>query len=330
MAKSMTKSAIFGHLSQKTALTKKQIDEVMDELHVLATKEAKNGFVLPDFGRLVLANRKARMGRNPQTENHQDPRQACVKFRLAKSMKDRCLARSNGWGTGLSVRQASRPPWNDPLSAVQLRGCMWAPVARPVLDRQVGEPGRRAALRGALLGRARGLGSDAARSRGGGHRRVPPTEAAVEVCRVASWSDRLPRQGAGRWHRHRSTPAPKGLDRIWVRSGFIPVPEAELPKRPSEDDRELGSSAGGAAPRSGARPDAAPPAAAPSRHARAMKGPSAQVRRPSPAVPRSARDNRADEFSSAGPRHGPALPRREYASRAAIGRRLAAGPFSSL
>src|SRR6185295_11800485 len=40
--------------------------------------------------------------------------------------------------------------------------------------------------------------------------------------------------------------------------------------------------------------------------------------------------HRTDEPSSAGPRHGPALPEREYVSRAAVGRRLAAGPFSSL
>jgi len=57
MAKAMTKSAIIGHLSQKTALSKKQINDVMDQLLVLATKEAKNVFVLPNFGRLVLANR---------------------------------------------------------------------------------------------------------------------------------------------------------------------------------------------------------------------------------------------------------------------------------
>src|SRR4029453_9186110 len=63
---------------------------------------------------------------------------------------------------------------------------------------------------------------------------------------------------------------------------------------------------------------------------RGDKGPSAPVRRSSTAVPRNARDKRADELSSAGPRHGPALPQHEYASRAVIGRRLAAGPFSSL
>ncbi|PYO28893.1 MAG: integration host factor, partial [Candidatus Rokuibacteriota bacterium] len=32
MAKSMTKSAIITHLSQKTGLTKKQIGDVMDQL----------------------------------------------------------------------------------------------------------------------------------------------------------------------------------------------------------------------------------------------------------------------------------------------------------
>ncbi len=77
MAKSMTKSAIITHLSQKTTLSKKQVTDVMDQLATLATKEAKNVFVVPNFGRLVLANRKARMGRNPQTGRaDQDPGQA--------------------------------------------------------------------------------------------------------------------------------------------------------------------------------------------------------------------------------------------------------------
>ncbi|PYM13209.1 MAG: DNA-binding protein, partial [Candidatus Rokuibacteriota bacterium] len=67
MAKMMTKSAVMTALAQKTTLSKKQILEVFDETLNLATKEAKNGFVLPGFGKLVVANRKARMGRNPQT-----------------------------------------------------------------------------------------------------------------------------------------------------------------------------------------------------------------------------------------------------------------------
>jgi DNA-binding protein HU-beta len=67
MAKMMTKSATFTHLAQKTNLTKKQVAELFDAVLALANKEAKNGFVVPGFGKLVLANRKARMGRNPQT-----------------------------------------------------------------------------------------------------------------------------------------------------------------------------------------------------------------------------------------------------------------------
>ena len=94
MAKSMTKSAIIAHLSQKTTLTRKQVTDVLDQLHGLAVKEAKNVFVVPNFGRLVLANRKARMGRNPQTgEPIKIPAKRVVKFRLAKALKDAVLGK---------------------------------------------------------------------------------------------------------------------------------------------------------------------------------------------------------------------------------------------
>jgi DNA-binding protein HU-beta len=94
MAKSMTKSAIIGHLAQKANLTKKQVVDLMDQLLSLATKEAKNVFVVPGFGRLVLANRKARMGRNPQTgEPIKIPAKRVVKFRLSKSLKDAVLGK---------------------------------------------------------------------------------------------------------------------------------------------------------------------------------------------------------------------------------------------
>jgi DNA-binding protein HU-beta len=94
MAKTMTKSAIIGHLAQKANLSKKQVVELMDQLLALATKEAKNVFVVPGFGRLVLANRKARMGRNPQTgEPIKIPAKRVVKFRLSKSLKDTVLGK---------------------------------------------------------------------------------------------------------------------------------------------------------------------------------------------------------------------------------------------
>jgi DNA-binding protein HU-beta len=90
----MTKSATYAYLAQKTNLTKKQINEVFDHVLNLATKEAKNGFVLPGFGKLVLANRKARMGRNPQTgEPIKIPAKRVCKFRLAKSLKDTVLGK---------------------------------------------------------------------------------------------------------------------------------------------------------------------------------------------------------------------------------------------
>ncbi|HEY7648257.1 MAG TPA: HU family DNA-binding protein [Methylomirabilota bacterium] len=94
MAKMMTKSATYSHLAQKSEITKKQVAELFDELLRLATKEAKNGFVVPGFGKLVLANRKARMGRNPQTgEPIKIPAKRVCKFRLAKSVKDAVLGK---------------------------------------------------------------------------------------------------------------------------------------------------------------------------------------------------------------------------------------------
>ncbi len=94
MAKMLTKAIIIGYLAQKSNLSKKQMSEIMDNLLTLATKEAKNGFVLPGFGRLVLANRKARMGRNPQTgEPIKIPAKRVVKFRIAKALKDAVLGK---------------------------------------------------------------------------------------------------------------------------------------------------------------------------------------------------------------------------------------------
>ena len=94
MAKAMTKSVIIGTLAQKNGLSKKQVADFMDNLLNLAVKEAKNQFVVPGFGKLVLANRKARMGRNPQTgEPIKIPAKRVVKFRLAKSLKDSVLGK---------------------------------------------------------------------------------------------------------------------------------------------------------------------------------------------------------------------------------------------
>ncbi len=68
MAKAMTKSQIADHVAGKAGITKKAAAQLLDDLAALAYKEAKNTFALPGIGKLVLANRKARMGRNPKSE----------------------------------------------------------------------------------------------------------------------------------------------------------------------------------------------------------------------------------------------------------------------
>ncbi len=94
MAKSMTKSAIIAHLATKTALSKRQVATLLDHQATLAAKEAKNGFQVPGLGKLVLRNRAARMGRNPQTgEPIKIPAKRVVRFRVAKALKDAVLGK---------------------------------------------------------------------------------------------------------------------------------------------------------------------------------------------------------------------------------------------
>jgi len=88
MAKAMTKSEVTGHLADKVGITKRAAGELLDHLATLAYKEAKNTFTLPGLGKLVLVNRKARMGRNPQTGAPlKIPAKRVVKFRVAKACK---------------------------------------------------------------------------------------------------------------------------------------------------------------------------------------------------------------------------------------------------
>jgi len=87
----MTKSQIVAHLAEKAEISKKTAAAVLEELVTLATKEAKSSgqFVVPGLGKAVKANRKARMGRNPQTgEAIKIPAKTVVKFRLAKAFKE--------------------------------------------------------------------------------------------------------------------------------------------------------------------------------------------------------------------------------------------------
>ena len=94
MGKPLTKSQIAEHLAEKSGLTKKAMVEFLDELAALAYREAKNVFTLPGLGKLKLANRKARIGRNPQTGKEiKIPAKRVVKFRVAKAAKDAILGK---------------------------------------------------------------------------------------------------------------------------------------------------------------------------------------------------------------------------------------------
>ena len=87
-AKSLSKSQIASAMAEKIGVTKKQSVQYLDELAQLAYKNAKNTFTLPGLGKLVLVNRKARMGRNPATgETIQIKAKRVVKFRVAKAAK---------------------------------------------------------------------------------------------------------------------------------------------------------------------------------------------------------------------------------------------------
>ena len=94
MAKALSKSQIASEIAEKNGITKKQDTEILETISDLAYKNAKNTFTLPGLGKLVLVNRKARMGRNPATgETIKIAAKRVVKFRVAKACKDAILGK---------------------------------------------------------------------------------------------------------------------------------------------------------------------------------------------------------------------------------------------
>jgi DNA-binding protein HU-beta len=91
MATGLTKTALTRQMAEKLELTNKQASAFLDLLAETAVKETKkNGvFIIPGIGRLVKAERKARIGRNPQTgQAIKIKAKTVVKFRVAKAAKD--------------------------------------------------------------------------------------------------------------------------------------------------------------------------------------------------------------------------------------------------
>ena len=92
MAKALSKSQVAAAIADKNNITKRQAVEILETIADLAYKNAKNSFTLPGLGKLVLVNRKARIGRNPATgEQINIPAKRVVKFRVAKAAKDAIL-----------------------------------------------------------------------------------------------------------------------------------------------------------------------------------------------------------------------------------------------
>lgn len=96
MGKAMTKSQLYRQLAENVELPRKTVVAFMDELTNIAMKETKNNgvFTLPGFGKLRKVNRKARMGRNPQTgEAIKIPAKTVVRFRVSKACKEAAVGK---------------------------------------------------------------------------------------------------------------------------------------------------------------------------------------------------------------------------------------------
>jgi DNA-binding protein HU-beta len=92
--KPMSKKEIITYFVEKFALKKVEVESFLNEFVSIAYKETKKegSFVIPGLGKLVLVNRKARMGRNPATgESIKIKAKKVVKFRVSKVAKDNIL-----------------------------------------------------------------------------------------------------------------------------------------------------------------------------------------------------------------------------------------------
>jgi len=94
--KSMTKSQFLSTLSEKTEMSKKEVSNFIDTIVSVVYEQAtKNGVVIPGLGKLVIVERKARIGRNPATgETIKIPKRKALKFKIAKVAKDKLAPRN--------------------------------------------------------------------------------------------------------------------------------------------------------------------------------------------------------------------------------------------
>jgi len=93
--KPMTKSEVATKLADEVGITKKQVNQFFAAQAALAYKQAKNQYVVPAIGKLVLTERPARemvMRFGPKTgQTVKIPKKKVLKFRVAKAAKDAIL-----------------------------------------------------------------------------------------------------------------------------------------------------------------------------------------------------------------------------------------------
>ncbi len=92
MGKALSKAQLVGRIAEKAGITRKAAHDILQDIANIAYKEARNSFSLPGLGKLILVERKARIGRNPATGKEiKIPAKKVVKFRVAKAAKDAIL-----------------------------------------------------------------------------------------------------------------------------------------------------------------------------------------------------------------------------------------------
>jgi len=94
-AKSLTKSEIANHVAEKCGISKKQALQVFEVQAELAYKQAKNNFVIPGLGKVVLRKSAARemvMQFGPKKgQTVKIGPKTKLKFTFAKAAKDAIL-----------------------------------------------------------------------------------------------------------------------------------------------------------------------------------------------------------------------------------------------
>jgi DNA-binding protein HU-beta len=96
-SKSMSKSETAAQLAEKVGITKKQVNQLFEELSQLAYRQAKNVFTIPGIGKIKLVDRPARkmiMRFGPDAGKEKlIPKSKKVRFVIAKAAKDAILGR---------------------------------------------------------------------------------------------------------------------------------------------------------------------------------------------------------------------------------------------